>query len=58
MGCVELEPYRGELVGGPSDDPGAPLTPVLDIPWLPPFPDARSDIGMRSDMRLALVAAM
>ncbi|HSZ41452.1 MAG TPA: hypothetical protein VK817_15965 [Trebonia sp.] len=55
---MELEPYRGELVGGPSDDPGAPLTPVLDIPWLPPFPDARSDIGMRSDMRLALVAAM
>ena len=35
-----------------SDDPGAPLTPALDIPWLQPFPDARTDL------RLALVAAM
>jgi RNA polymerase sigma-70 factor (ECF subfamily) len=45
-------------LGAPSDDPGAPLTPAFDIPWLQPFPDARSDIGMRADMRLALVAAM
>jgi RNA polymerase sigma-70 factor, ECF subfamily len=42
----------------PSEDPGAPLTPALDIPWLQPFPDARFDTGMRAGMRLALVAAM
>ncbi len=41
-----------------SDDPGAPLTPAFGIPWLQPFPDARFDIGVRADMRLALVAAM
>jgi RNA polymerase sigma-70 factor, ECF subfamily len=45
-------------LGAPSQDPHAPLTPALDIPWLQPFPDARFDLGMRSDMRLALVAAM
>jgi RNA polymerase sigma-70 factor, ECF subfamily len=45
-------------LGAPSQDPGAPLTPALDIPWLQPFPDARFDLGMRADMRLALVAAM
>jgi len=45
-------------LGAPSDDPRAPLTPALDIPWLQPFPDARFDIGMRADMRLALVAAL
>ena len=45
-------------LGAPSDDPAAPLTPALDIPWLQPFPDARFDIGLRADMRLALVAAM
>jgi RNA polymerase sigma-70 factor, ECF subfamily len=45
-------------LGAPSDDPGAPLTPALDIPWLQPFPDARFDTGVRADMRLALVAAM
>src|SRR4029077_11776746 len=26
--------------------------------WLQPFPDARYDVGVRADMRLALVAAM
>jgi RNA polymerase sigma-70 factor, ECF subfamily len=41
-----------------SGDPGAPLTPAIDIPWLQPFPDARFDVGVRADMRLALVAAM
>ncbi|WP_215550320.1 RNA polymerase subunit sigma-70 [Amycolatopsis sp. CA-230715] len=41
-----------------SDDPGAPLTPALDIPWLQPFPDARFDVEARADLRLALVAAM
>jgi RNA polymerase sigma-70 factor, ECF subfamily len=45
-------------LGAPSQDPGAPLTPDFDIPWLQPFPDARLDPGMRADMRLALVAAM
>ncbi|HEX8054870.1 MAG TPA: sigma-70 family RNA polymerase sigma factor [Thermoleophilaceae bacterium] len=42
----------------PSDDPGAPLTPALDVPWLQPFPDARFDAGVRVDVRLALVAAL
>ncbi|MFE0647052.1 sigma-70 family RNA polymerase sigma factor [Streptomyces sp. NPDC059534] len=45
-------------LGTPSDDPGAPLAPALDIPWLQPFPDARFEAEVRSDMRLALVAAM
>jgi RNA polymerase sigma-70 factor, ECF subfamily len=45
-------------LGAPSGDPGAPLTPALDIPWLQPFPDAQFDLGVRADMRLALVAAM
>jgi RNA polymerase sigma-70 factor, ECF subfamily len=45
-------------LGAPSDDPAAPLTPALDIPWLQPFPDARFDPGVRADLRLALVAAM
>jgi RNA polymerase sigma-70 factor (ECF subfamily) len=45
-------------LGAPSDDPGAPLTPALDIPWLQPFPDTRYDVETRADLRLALVAAM
>jgi RNA polymerase sigma-70 factor (ECF subfamily) len=45
-------------LGPPSDDPGAPLTPALDVPWLEPFPDARVDTGLRTDMRLALIAAL
>lgn len=45
-------------LGAPSADPGAPLTPALDIPWLQPFPDARLDPDLRTDLRLALVAAM
>ncbi|GII60353.1 RNA polymerase sigma factor [Sphaerisporangium krabiense] len=45
-------------LGAPSDDPEAPLTPALDVPWLQPFPDARFEVGIRADMRLALVAAM
>ncbi|WP_435822206.1 RNA polymerase subunit sigma-70 [Actinacidiphila alni] len=45
-------------LGAPSEDPGAPLTPALDIPWLQPFPDARCDADVRADLRLALVAAM
>src|SRR5215475_7430778 len=45
-------------LGAPSGDPGAPLAPAFNIPWLQPFPDARFDVGVRADMRLALVAAM
>src|SRR5258707_5969394 len=30
-------------LGAPNDDPGAPLTPALDVPWLQPFPGARVD---------------
>ncbi|MFE2508297.1 sigma-70 family RNA polymerase sigma factor [Streptomyces naganishii] len=45
-------------LGAPSEDPGAPLTEVSDIPWLQPFPDARFDAEVRTDMRLALIAAM
>jgi RNA polymerase sigma-70 factor (ECF subfamily) len=44
-------------LGAPSEDPWAPLTPAVDIPWLQPFPDARFEAGVRADMRLALVAA-
>jgi RNA polymerase sigma-70 factor, ECF subfamily len=45
-------------LGAPSDDPKAPLTPASGIPGLQPFPDARFDVAVRADMRLALVAAM
>jgi RNA polymerase sigma-70 factor (ECF subfamily) len=45
-------------LGAPSEDPGASLTPAFDIPWLQPFPDARIDLESRTDIRLALVAAM
>jgi RNA polymerase sigma-70 factor (ECF subfamily) len=45
-------------LGAPSNDPGAPLRPVFDIPWLQPFPDARFDPDARADLRLALVAAL
>ncbi|MFI8238803.1 RNA polymerase subunit sigma-70 [Streptomyces sp. NPDC085866] len=44
--------------GAPSEDPGAPLTPAFDIPWLEPFPEARFDVEARADLRLALVAAL
>ncbi|HEX9066875.1 MAG TPA: RNA polymerase subunit sigma-70 [Streptosporangiaceae bacterium] len=45
-------------LGALSDDPAAPLTPDFGIGWLEPFPDARFDLGLRADLRLALVAAM
>lgn len=45
-------------LGAPSGDPGAPLTPALDVPWLHPFPDARFDVEARADLRLAWVAAV
>ncbi|WP_042420852.1 sigma-70 family RNA polymerase sigma factor [Streptacidiphilus anmyonensis] len=45
-------------LGAPSEDPGAPLTPRADIPWLEPFPDGRFDVEARADLRLAWVAAV
>ena len=45
-------------LGAPSEDPAAPLTPALAVPWLQPFPDERFDVEMRADLRLALAAAM
>ncbi|MFI1533238.1 RNA polymerase subunit sigma-70 [Streptomyces anandii] len=45
-------------LGAPSGDPGAPLAPALDVPWLEPFPDARFDVEVRADLRLAWVAAV
>jgi RNA polymerase sigma-70 factor (ECF subfamily) len=45
-------------LGVPSEDPGAPLAPALDVPWLEPFPDARFDVEARADLRLAWVAAV
>ncbi|MFD9128793.1 RNA polymerase subunit sigma-70, partial [Kitasatospora sp. NPDC059571] len=45
-------------LGAPSTDPGAPLAPASDIPWLEPFPDARFDVEARADLRLAWVAAV
>jgi RNA polymerase sigma-70 factor, ECF subfamily len=45
-------------LGAPSEDTGAALVPAFDIPWLEPFPDARFDPAVRTDLRLALVAAM
>ncbi|MFE1751836.1 RNA polymerase subunit sigma-70 [Streptomyces anandii] len=45
-------------LGAPSGDPGAPLAPALDVPWLEPFPDARFDVEVRADLRLAWAAAV
>jgi RNA polymerase sigma-70 factor (ECF subfamily) len=45
-------------LGAPGDDPEVPLTPALDIAWLQPFPDARVDLQVRTDLRIALVAAV
>ncbi|WP_250038368.1 RNA polymerase subunit sigma-70 [Paractinoplanes maris] len=50
-------------LGAAGDDPQAPLTPSLDVPWLQPFPDARlgdpADVAQqRAGLRLALVAAL
>ncbi len=44
-------------LGAPSDDPGAPLEPAFDIPWLQPFPDSRLETDTRAGLRLAWVAA-
>ncbi|MFC0529853.1 sigma-70 family RNA polymerase sigma factor [Phytohabitans kaempferiae] len=49
---------------GPTDDPQAPLTSALEVPWLQPFPDASlgtdpaAVAASRGSLRLALIAAM
>jgi RNA polymerase sigma-70 factor (ECF subfamily) len=50
-------------LGPAGDDPHAPLTPSLDVPWLQPFPDTRlgdpaEATQQRAGLRLALVAAL
>lgn len=40
-------------LGAPSNGPEAPLTPAPAVPWLQPFPDARMDLDVRADIRLA-----
>jgi RNA polymerase sigma-70 factor, ECF subfamily len=54
-------------LGGPSDDPAAPLAPSPDVPWLQPLPDAllaaqehdpAAVAASRAGVRLALVAAL
>ncbi|MET8368047.1 RNA polymerase subunit sigma-70 [Micromonospora sp. NPDC005194] len=53
-------------LGPASEDPDAPLTPRMDVPWLQPLPDARLTgtddpqmvVQRRSSLRLALVAAL
>jgi RNA polymerase sigma-70 factor (ECF subfamily) len=50
-------------LGRPSEDPGAPLTPSAEIPWLHPFPDSRLDdpgrhLARRGTLRLAFLAAL
>ena len=54
-------------LGGPGDDPGAPVAVSPEVPWLQPFPDARLDAApgdpaaaaaSRAGIRLAMVAAL
>src|SRR6201990_3658985 len=54
-------------LGGPQDDPAAPVVPGTDVPWLRPLPDARlatdgadpAAIAVsRAGIRLAFVAAL
>jgi len=54
-------------LGGPQDDPGAPLVSGPDIPWLRPLPDAllaaegadpAAVAASRAGIRLAFVAAL
>jgi RNA polymerase sigma-70 factor, ECF subfamily len=54
-------------LGAPSSDPGAPLVPDVEVPWLQPLPDSylpreRRDpaerVTERHSVRLALVAAL
>ncbi|MET8858307.1 sigma-70 family RNA polymerase sigma factor [Streptomyces sp. NPDC004579] len=60
-------PLPSGLVGA-LEDPGAPMTPAAEVPWLEPFPDGPvSGVGTgdpagvvaaRGSLRLALIAAM
>ncbi|MCR6488026.1 RNA polymerase subunit sigma-70 [Amycolatopsis sp. OK19-0408] len=54
-------------LGTASDDPGAPLIPDFEVPWLQPLPerylsadrdDPQARLAARAGVRLALVAAM
>jgi RNA polymerase sigma-70 factor, ECF subfamily len=54
-------------LGGPQDDPVAPLVPGTDVPWLRPLPDAllaadgadpAAVAASRAGIRLAFVAAL
>jgi RNA polymerase sigma-70 factor, ECF subfamily len=54
-------------LGGPADDPEAPLVAGTEVPWLRPFPDAllagagedpAAVAASRAGIRLALVAAL
>jgi RNA polymerase sigma-70 factor (ECF subfamily) len=54
-------------LGGPADDPEAPVTVGVDVPWMQPLPDAllaadRADpagvTAARAGIRLAFVAAL
>jgi RNA polymerase sigma-70 factor, ECF subfamily len=54
-------------LGGPADDPEAPVVASLAVPWLQPLPDAllgaapadpAAEVVSRAGMRLALVAAL
>jgi RNA polymerase sigma-70 factor, ECF subfamily len=54
-------------LGGPAEDPGAPLAAGLDVPWLQPLPDAliaaehadpAAVTAARAGVRLAFVAAL
>ena len=43
--CLTAAERRGRRplpsgLGAPSGDPGAPLAPALEVPWLRPLPDA------------------
>jgi RNA polymerase sigma-70 factor (ECF subfamily) len=54
-------------LGGPGDDPGAPLSASPEVPWLQPMPDAllgaapadpAAAAAARAGIRLAMVAAL
>jgi RNA polymerase sigma-70 factor (ECF subfamily) len=54
-------------LGGPQDDPGAPVVSGSDVPWLRPLPDAllaaegtdpAAVVAARAGIRLAFVAAL
>jgi RNA polymerase sigma-70 factor (ECF subfamily) len=70
--CLTALEHRGRRplpsgLGGPSDDPGMPLTPGRpEVVWLQPIPDAllaasgdpAAIVASRAGMRLALIAAL